>query len=635
MKKIIPSNANIGHAHSSPRRVSHLNNTQLLLRLCFAFVTFGLITNHSTLLAKTVTWDPTGGGYAFDFWGYEIPNEADWSYNKNWIGRSVPVSGDSLILGASDDIFRLDHVNDISNLTLGSISVTLSGWSLIGNSITLTNGIFNTFTDFYGTHSTEVMFGTTLQGAVEFNNQTGGFLASPGELYCNGWIQGSGSLLLSGWGSTFITSDWNSYSGGTTISSSVYAQSAHAFGTGSVTNNGYLNFINNYSLTITNQISSRGSINLVSRYVNSDGIPAEGRGSVTLSGLMNSTGGILVNSGGTLNLSSLTNSSGVVKISSQWNAVSATWSGGGSIFFGNGGALNAIYSSPMQISTNIWDTNSLNYGKIGFNSSGTILASGGITGYGSLQQLGTGTLILTGYNDFSGGTTIANGTIQLGNGGASDNILSIGTGPVTNNGTLSFNSSSELTSGGITGRGSVRQLGSGTTYFAQNNSYTGGTLISAGTLQLVGGTLGSGPVTNNSILIYIGNFAQIFSNSISGTGLFNIASGSAYTNPLSLILLGSNNYTGPTTIDSGTLQVGNGGAAGSIGSGNITNNGSLFFNSTASQTVVGAISGGGNLAHGGIGTLVLTGTLLHWCDHHQRRNDSSRQWWSDRDDWHR
>ena len=42
---------------------------------------------------------------------------------------------------------------------------------------------------------------------------------------------------------------------------------------------------------------------------------------------------------------------------------------------------------------------------------------GVVSGTGSLVQLGSGTLTLTGNNTYTGGTTISAGTLQLGNGG--------------------------------------------------------------------------------------------------------------------------------------------------------------------------------------------------------------------------
>jgi autotransporter-associated beta strand protein len=99
----------------------------------------------------------------------------------------------------------------------------------------------------------------------------------------------------------------------------------------------------------------------------------------------------------------------------------------------------------------------------------------------------------------------------------------------------------------------------------------------------------------------------------SGTGYISGATGitmsSSYTGKVTLANTGVNNYSGTTQIDAGTLQIGDGGANGSIGSGYVVNNAALVFNqssnyATATTTI---ISGGGTLQKNGTGTLTLNG----------------------------
>src|SRR5262249_393783 len=54
---------------------------------------------------------------------------------------------------------------------------------------------------------------------------------------------------------------------------------------------------------------------------------------------------------------------------------------------------------------------------------------------------------------------------------------------------------------------------------------------------------------------------------------------------------GSNDFTGSITVSAGTLQVGNGGSAGNLGSGRLTNNAALVFNRSDTLTVSNQISG--------------------------------------------
>jgi outer membrane autotransporter protein len=72
-----------------------------------------------------------------------------------------------------------------------------------------------------------------------------------------------------------------------------------------------------------------------------------------------------------------------------------------------------------------------------------------------------------------------------------------------------------------------------------------------------------------------------------------------------LILTAGNTYTGGTTISAGTLQLGDGGASGSI-VGDVLNNGTLAFNRVDGSIFAGTISGSGSVQQNGTGTTVLT-----------------------------
>lgn len=75
-----------------------------------------------------------------------------------------------------------------------------------------------------------------------------------------------------------------------------------------------------------------------------------------------------------------------------------------------------------------------------------------------------------------------------------------------------------------------------------------------------------------------------------------------------MVLANENTYTGTTLISAGALQIGNGGATGSLGTNNITNNSSLIFNRTGTYSVASPISGSGSLTQRGMGTLTLSGS---------------------------
>ncbi|MFO1490295.1 MAG: autotransporter-associated beta strand repeat-containing protein [Kiritimatiellia bacterium] len=74
-----------------------------------------------------------------------------------------------------------------------------------------------------------------------------------------------------------------------------------------------------------------------------------------------------------------------------------------------------------------------------------------------------------------------------------------------------------------------------------------------------------------------------------------------------LTLTGPNNYTGPTTINAGVLQIGDGGATGALGTGLLTNNAALVVNRSDAVNVAGGIAGSGTFTQAGAGTTTLSG----------------------------
>jgi autotransporter-associated beta strand protein len=217
----------------------------------------------------------------------------------------------------------------------------------------------------------------------------------------------------------------------------------------------------------------------------------------------------------------------------------------------------------------------------------------GPTGSLSLTVAGPGGLTLTGVSTYSGSTVITGGTLQLGDGTPINDGSIAGTSGVTTNGVLAYNlNGSQTASYTIGGSGAVTKTGGGTLTLANgNNSYGGGTNINSGLLVIAPGSnaLGQGPlnVTGGSLDMEANNPAFVESlagsgtigNGASGEGnlaLLVVTNGGAFSGRIrdggfggdaptslavtggTLVLSGTNTYSGGTIVAfDGTLVVNN------------------------------------------------------------------------------
>ncbi len=177
--------------------------------------------------------------------------------------------------------------------------------------------------------------------------------------------------------------------------------------------------------------------------------------------------------------------------------------------------------------------------------------------------------------------------------------------------TYTFTDGTGTGGGNITGTGSLTKDGTGTLIVQTANTYNGTTTIKNGTLQIGNGgigDIGTGNVTNNASLVFAQGDAAVHNVSgvISGSGSLTESA------TATVVLQANNTYTGPTTISNGTVQVGTGGAAGSLGSNtSVTNNGSLILDNSGSVSFPYNITGSGALIDAGPATITLAGTLTY------------------------
>lgn len=207
----------------------------------------------------------------------------------------------------------------------------------------------------------------------------------------------------------------------------------------------------------------------------------------------------------------------------------------------------------------------------------------------------TGPVTVTGMQFSTSGYRIEGGDITL---TAGTNAIRVG------DGTAAGATTRATIASALTGAGRLDKVDLGTLVLSGENTYSGGTAISGGTLQLgEGGTTGSivGGVMNDGTLAFNRSDAVTFTGAISGTGAVTQMGTGTTT------LASANTYSGGTTISAGTLA----GSAASFGSGAITDNAALVINQSVDATFANPINGSGSFTKTGSGALTLTsdGTL--------------------------
>ncbi|HEX4122238.1 MAG TPA: MBG domain-containing protein [Verrucomicrobiae bacterium] len=284
-----------------------------------------------------------------------------------------------------------------------------------------------------------------------------------------------------------------------------------------------------------------------------------------------------------------------------------------------------------------------------------------ISGSGSVTNNGPGTLTLATANTFSGGVTVNNGTLQVASTGSGTTPLggvakNIGATTASN---VVVNAGATLVGLGTDAFGTYPNAAPGTIYIfggtvtdtntsnyritLPNLTFMGGTLTrdtgnsgSSGEYSLSGAGAPSIVTTlaaTSTASIIPGSISLQQNNQATGATLFNVAQGNVtggatpgvdllvtalienYSSEIcgivktgagTMELAASNTFTGGVNLSAGTLIISAGGGISPAASNAITNNGVFTYNSTATQTIGGVISGTGTLNQDGTGTLTLT-----------------------------
>jgi fibronectin-binding autotransporter adhesin len=422
-------------------------------------------------------------------------------------------------------------------------------------------------------------------------------------------VAGAGGLIKWGDGTLLLTGT-NSWSGGTLVSAgTLRAGSAGALPTMTdwVLTGGRLD-LNGYDLSMRLLAGSGGEIALGSADLTVDQTEDS-----LYAGTITGSGRLLKEGAGTLLLTGTSSYAGGTVIRDGTLAIVADanlGAAGSAIAFDGGGRLATYADITSGRSVTLSGS-----GTIETYAGTSLILGGAISGSGSLVKEGWGTLTLTGSASHGGGTVIAAGMLQIGNGGTTGDL----SGNVVNDAVLSFNRSNDYSfSGVISGSGVVVQSGTGTTVLTGNNAYAGGTLIRAGALQVandgnlgasgtaitfLGGALRFGASFSTDRTVLLIGSATVDTNGHDGTltgGVYGYGD-LTKTGAGTLRLTGTNYYRN-TIVEAGTLI----GDAASI-SGNVTANGTVVFDQRDDASIAGVFSGTGRFSKAGGGTLELTG----------------------------
>jgi autotransporter-associated beta strand protein len=475
-----------------------------------------------------------------------------WSAGANWLSGTAPTSSDtayfsSSTVGGSDVLALVNASTGFAGLSFNNAGTT-----------TLRSNAGTTRTGTLGTGGITVANGA---GTVTIGSATAAI-----NLLLNGtqtWRNDSGNLLsVLGTVSTVIGSQ-------VTIE-----------GSGPTTISGIVSGATGRVISMTKQ----------------------GTGVLTLSGLNSFTGGFTLTSG-TVIMGSNQSFGGATSLLTIAGGAIDTTAGRGTVNYVQSwtGDFEFIGSGTLSLGAGRVTLGGAGSNRTVTVTSSTLMIGGTIGGAGyGLTKAGAGVLMLTGTNTFSGGLTLSQGGLTLGNN------LALGTGTFTVAGGVI-----DVTAARTTTNNNA-QSWTGDFTFAGSSTLNTGT----GAVTL-GGAAGSRQVTVSGSALTVGG----------GIGDGGLGYGLTKAGPGLMILSGSSSYTGPTTVSGGTLQVGSAAAGGIWSSGTISIASGAVVNFSRTDDYGGAyasrITGDGavRLSSGAItlagdsdyagGTTLATGTVRY------------------------
>lgn len=532
---------------------------------------------------------------------------------------TLTIGGGLSLNGATESFFPGDQITTTGALTLG-------GTDYVMPSVPLSAGTYTLLTGSGG-----------LTGGTQNMAMAGIFGSSPRQSYVFAKSNNAMTLTVSGTAANLVWTGSTNSSWDNGISSNWY----------NTTSGSADKFYPADKVVFNDSAGTAGNV-----VINGGALGSVQPGSVLVSNTaVNFTFSGTGSLGGTTSL--VKNGPGGLSINTSNSYSGGTFLNGGLITAGSSGALGsgALTISGGTLNSNAKET----YG------GGTIL-SGGLLNLGNSAALGSGPLTVSGGsldNTSGAAMTLAGNLAQNWSGSftfVGSKPLSLGNGAVTLGTTPTLTVGGMLTVGGnISGNYGLSMAGAGTLNVGSANSYTGNTTIGGGVLQLgssaaiptgavagnvvftnaaapavldlngnnatINGLSQPSPSTTNMVInslsggtvtLTIGNnnvtstFGGVLANNTGAGGVLALTKTGAGT----LTLMGSETYTGATTISGGGLQLGTGipGQDASIAaSTSLVNNATLTVSNAGPTTLAVPITGAGNLVQNSPSTLTLSG----------------------------
>ncbi|GCE84602.1 autotransporter domain-containing protein [Komagataeibacter diospyri] len=349
-----------------------------------------------------------------------------------------------------------------------------------------------------------------------------------------------GSLTLAGGHETLT--GVNTYTGGTTIEAGTLTGTTASFGSGAIVDNGTLDIDQSTDGTLANPVSGTGmlvkdgtgtlTISQAEAYtgattINAGALALSGDGSIATSGAVTINGGTFDISG-TTNGTSITSLSGntggavslgegTLTLTDAAGSFAGTISGTGGVTLVDGHEMltgNNTYAGGTTIEAGTLTGTTGSFGTGAIVDNGTLELSqstdgtltNAVSGTGALLVDGTGNMTLSGVNSYTGGTTLAAGVLTVANASAlSTGALNMAQGTALNFGadglvlanavilngdpTVNVTSGQDTLSGVLsdgTSPGDLVKTGAGTLVLSGDSTYSGGTEIADGTLEVDG-----------------------------------------------------------------------------------------------------------------------------------------------------